>query len=114
MAVTPSDVEDIYDGTVIQEAVDAAQQIFDAVLEDCGYTQAQQDVIVTWLAAHFQAVIDDEGGVTMIQQGERQKRISDTFGENLRGSRYGQMAVSLDTCGKLANIGKQKATFDVL
>lgn len=114
MAITPSDVEEIYPDEVTQAAIDASDQIVSNVLSNCDYTDKEKDRIATWLAAHFQSSIDDDFGVTSIRQGERSKSKGAVFGKGLEATRYGQMAMSLDTCGKLANLGKQVATMEVL
>lgn len=113
MALTTSDVEEIYDGTVNAVSVTAAENI-SKKLSDCDYTDAELLEIQRWLGAHVQAMIDGKSNVVGKKQGERSISYSDTFGKNLKATRYGQVAVSLDTCGKLANIGKQKASFNVL
>lgn len=112
--VSTSEVEEIYDGTVSDAAVAAASQLSDSLLSGCGYTTAQLKEIERWLAAHFQSSIDGNNGITGIKQGTRSLTSSSEFGRGLEASSYGQMAISLDTCGKLAATGKRKATFDVL
>lgn len=112
--VTPTEVEEIYDGTVNQVTIDAAHQIIDKLLDSCDYSDAEKKEIERWLAAHFQSSADGENGVTQIQQGERSKTSSAQYGMKLDASRYGQMALALDTCGGLDKVNRRKASFDVL
>lgn len=116
MSATIADVEEIYDGEVIQPHVDAAVQITDRALADCDYAEEELDEIQRWLAAHVAASAkDDEAGVTRIRQGPREvQKASAAFGEGLKSTRYGQMALALDTCGGLASLSKRAATMNVL
>lgn len=64
--------------------------------------------IELYLAAHIiaigkerQALHEKVGPSSVIYQGK--------FGEGLKSTTYGQMVLTLDSTGKLANVGKQRA-----
>mgnify|MGYP006876388260 FL=1 len=113
--VTEAEVEEIYDGSGdITAAITISHQIVERELLDCGYEEDELKEIERYLAAHFADVSSGDSAITQIQQGERSVSYGVQYGKGLEGSIYGQTAMTLDTCGILANLGKRKATFDVL
>ena len=116
MPATIADVQDIYDGEVIQPYVDAAIQITEKVLAGCDYSDEDLTEIQRWLAAHVAASgKNDDASITRIRQGPREiQRASAAFGKGLESTRYGQMALTLDTCGGLRDLGKRAATMNLL
>ena len=90
--------------------ITVASLMVDAYLEPEGLTAALLKEIERWLAAHFVAVRDPREVSKTIDTA------SATFeemkmGEGLKGTRYGQQALMLDTTGKLVNLNKAKASF---
>ena len=65
--------------------------------------------IEKWLAAHMIAMSQTRQG-EMEKVGDAQIKYTGQYGELLKMTSYGQMAMTLDTSGKLAKMGKQVAS----
>lgn len=74
-------------------------------------TPTRQAAIVKWLTAHLIATHSGGGGqLTQKSLGDASESYAaGAAGVNLNATRYGQQAVSLDTTGCLANLGKAPA-----
>lgn len=106
----------------IDTDLDAAaldQMIDDAELMggDCidQYGDSRRKAIIRWLAAHLIA----SGGIDGALQSESLGDASESYarpqlGDALRGTTYGQQALSLDTKGCLSRVGKPKASIQVV
>lgn len=81
----------------------AASSIVDDVCVDTStytYTAAKLELIERWLAAHFFTVQD--GQVTEEQAGPVREKVAFKIDLFLLNTKYGQVALALDTAGNLA------------
>lgn len=69
--------------------------------------------IETWLTAHFLAVSKDRQA-EQEKIGEASVKYQGKFDKFLHSTTYGQMVLTLDTTGKLANLGKGHANMTAL
>lgn len=86
-------------------------------LSDSGLTAALLIEIEKYLAAHFASLRDVSAGVS--SQRSDDQSITYTVGQVtntdfLQSTHFGQVAVSLDVSGTLANAGRAKAVLEVL
>lgn len=92
--------------------INDANALVNAVLSDEGLSSALLTVIEKWLAAHFIAI-------TKSRQAQYRK-IGDAaesyakMGTKLESTTYGQTAISFDTSGKLANVGKKRIKIEAV
>lgn len=107
-------------GTSLTEAV-VESIIADAALiaETCiaNYGEARQTAIIKWLAAHLVASTATGGESTLTSEklGDASRTYARaTTGEGLKGTMYGQQALSLDTNGCLFRKGNGRATVSVI
>lgn len=54
-----------------------------------------------YLAAHFVAITQEKGNITEQQTGQARERYQNAAKEGIRLTRYGQMAITMDTSGAL-------------
>lgn len=111
MSVTTTDVRVLIDTALEDASVEAfilsAETFMDSNLGSAGLSVALYDEITKWLTAHMIAIsrerqaIEEEAGGAKI-------KYSGTFGEGLKSTSYGQMAVSLDTSNTLMAIANGK------
>lgn len=107
MAIIPDDVREILPSGVIftdaqlQAAIDAATIVVEKFSESyCGegYTDAQLDVILKYLSAHFAAVTDNTLSLSSESSDgccKAQAAYGFKFGEGIKGTPFGQMANTL-------------------
>lgn len=69
--------------------------------------------IEKYLAAHFATVLEPNFKSESIS-GDYTVQITGQFGELLKSTQYGQMALLLDCKGVLSNLGKQAMSFEVI
>lgn len=74
-------------------------------LSGAGYTEAILTLIEKYMAAHLATLYVEKGGLTSVQVGESKDTYAQTSGHGLRSTRFGQMALNLDTAGKLSALG---------
>lgn len=91
--------------------IDAASSIVDDVAEcatNKGITlsSTKLEIIERWLAAHAYAMSDQT--LKMEKTGDAVSQYQGTTGMYLTATKYGQMAVSLDSSGCLAALGNNK------
>jgi hypothetical protein len=67
-----------------------------------------------WLTAHFIAMSDRELTLMSQRVGEASEAYVGEFGKGLEGTRYGQMAMTIDPTAILSRVGKRRATIEVL
>ena len=98
-----------------------AQFVADAVLmaEPCTvietFSEAKQKAIIRFLAAHLIAISDASARLSSEKMGDASESYSTpVLGDNLKGTTYGQQAISLDSSGCLSRMGKTPMTFKVL
>ncbi len=103
----------------IEAFITASNSLVTDVLGSEGLGSVRLKEIERWLAAHFLAHAGTDktaGQVVEEQIGDTRRRFSDgqaAFGK-LDSTRYGKMALLLDTTGKLAGLGKTRAQFRVV
>ena len=108
MAIISTELTD----TVVDVHIGVASRLIDEILAGKGLDDDRLADIELWLAAHFVAVQDQEGGqATWHQVGESQSRYGGVLGEQLRYTRYGMQAITLDTTGTLNGAGRAKISF---
>lgn len=97
----------------IEPFVLAANLLVSRVLADVGYSDDELKEIERYLAAHYLAsTLERETDQESIA-GEYSATYAGETGKNLEGTRYGQVALSLDWKGKLSQTGKKRARFTV-
>lgn len=105
MAVTDAQVKAIIDTTRDTSAFITNAQVFATEeLTGKGLTNARLDLVVLYLSAHFVCLTEEMGGIRRSRMGEADESYK-TPGEKdtgLKSTRYGQMAMLLDTSGTLA------------
>lgn len=119
--VTTPEVKEIIttDKVDIDPFIIAANSLVTEVLGSSGLGTTRLKEIERWLSAHFitHAGSDTSPGQVVEKSiGETRERYSEgqaSFGE-LDSTRYGKMAILLDTTGKLAGLGKPRALFTVV
>lgn len=79
-----------------------------------GIATATLAEIERWLTAHLIAMSDRETGIASEKAGDASVTYVGKPGEGLMATRYGQMAMSLDSSGLLAKAGKKVASMAVL
>ena len=119
--VEPHEVKEIIETARvdIEAFITASNSLVTDVLGGEGLGTVRLKEIERWLAAHFLAHAGTDktaGQVVEEQIGDTRRRFSDgqaAFGK-LDSTRYGKMALLLDTTGKLAGLGKTRAQFRVV
>lgn len=91
------------------------------ILGTSGLTAGRLELVERYLAAHLYVLGTNEGGVMEETIGQSTVKLGSSFalGAGLRLTRFGQMAISFDTTGKLEDMsasvkGKKKAEFRVV
>ncbi len=119
--VEPHEVKEIIETARvdIEAFITASNSLVTDVLGGEGLGTVRLKEIERWLAAHFLSHAGTDktvGQVVEEQIGDTRRRFSDgqaAFGK-LDSSRYGKMALLLDTTGKLAGLGRTRAQFRVI
>lgn len=112
--VTASEVKEILDDstlldTIVEAFILGANAMVNTNLAGTTLSPEILKEIERWLSAHLisvtrerQAKKEGAGGASIEYTGE--------WGEGLKGSSYGQMAMTLDSTGTLASLDQKKAT----
>ena len=119
--VEPHEVKEIIETARvdIEAFITASNSLVTDVLGGEGLGTVRLKEIERWLAAHFLAHAGTDktaGQVVEEQIGDTRRRFSDgqaAFGK-LDSTRYGKMALLLDTSGRLAGLGRTRAQFRVI
>lgn len=95
---------DVIEDTDLDPYILPANELVTEVCVPAGYSDERLELIERWLAAHFYCVFDpraqsESAGVSASYEG--------TAGMYLERTRYGQMAMILDTAGGLAQLNTQ-------
>ena len=115
--VTEDDVQKILgseSGVDLQLFIDVASRMVDEVFSGSSLSPSRLGDIELYLAAHLGALTEEGGGVTLQRTGQSSVQYSQLRGDNLKLTRFGQMALALDTTGALASSTKEKATFQAI
>lgn len=85
--------------------ITVANELVTELCTDSSYTDSRLTLIETWLAAHFYQIRDQ--AVDTEQAGSVRVQYQYKIGLFLQQTKYGQMAMSLDTAGNLAALSKR-------
>jgi hypothetical protein len=106
--VTDADVEAIiqYDDSIdLTPFITVANQLVTELCSDSGYSDARLLEIERWLSAHFYHI--DDQHVAMEKAGEVTASYQYKIDLAINQTKYGQMAMVLDTAGNLAQLNKR-------
>lgn len=104
------------DATVLSSMIDTANLYVDTHLLSEGHSAQILTKIELYLAAHIVALTEERGSLKGSKLGDASEFLADVFSEGFRATRFGQLAVALDTSGVLARLGASslKAEFRVV
>lgn len=98
-------------------SIETANAIVDALLLNSGLSDVMLRQIELYLAAHFTSLAFERGAPKRMREGESVEEFYQDVGPGLRQTRFGQMALFLDSSGILgsanAQVGKPPAQFRV-
>lgn len=125
MAVTIEDVKKVYKGTIsdedLQIALDTAEMVVSEQLMSCGMSQDRLDKITIYLTAFFADMTATSGaGLPGTLRRQKIGDSDESYAVPLdsaafyRSNKWGQLAIALDTCNKLINVGTLPAQFRVV
>lgn len=115
--VTDSEVKAIIDTALDTTTfITTAHLIVTEDLDGLGYSDDRLKQIELYLAAHFTALMEENGGLTRRKFGDSDESYALVKGNGLMMTRYGQQAMALDTSGKLKELNNTTlpALFTVL
>lgn len=114
--VTESEVKEVIPTDLtITSFIDNANLFVTNTLSGVGLSSATLTMIELYVAAHLVAITINKGNVKNERIGESQKTYSTPFILNgLKGTKFGQTALMLDTSGVLGTSGKPTARLFVL
>lgn len=112
-------IETSLDDSVIETSmIDTASVYIDAhLVPGAGHSDDILAKIELYLATHFVAISEEKGTLKFSKTGDASEAFSTTgLGEGLNATRFGQIALILDTSGILASKGtsKLKAEFRII
>lgn len=114
--VTVEEVRKIIDTDItdneIQAFIATANSLVDSVLPNQGISEELLIEIEKWLSAHFVSIKDPR--LRQLRIGEVTETYYGRGGEGLNHTPYGQQVLLLDYTGSFANLGKRKASFNVV
>lgn len=96
-------------GTDVQIYIDVASRMVDEVFSGSSLSTKRLADIELYLAAHLGALTEEGGGVTLQRTGQSSVQYAQLQGDKLKLTRFGQMALLLDTTGVLEASNKEKA-----
>ncbi len=105
------------DDSVIDGSMIATASLYvDTHLTDVGHSDSILERIELYLAAHITALTEERGGLKGGKTGDASEFLADVFHEGFRSTRYGQLAIALDTSGTLVRLGSSalKAELSVI
>ncbi len=117
--VSEADVKELIDtNRNVDPFIAVATLIVDEELVGLGMTAARLTQVEMYLAAHFTALTEERGGLVRTQIDETEDQVASVFDKGFLMTRFGQTALSLDSSGRLAEIGnpgqQRKAQFRVI
>lgn len=98
----------------VEYYITSANLIVTDNLSNVSYSAAKLKEIEIWISAHAVAMDDPEIAKEKVGQDTEATYSMGKLGEWLQRSRYGEMALLMDTSGKLASIGKREAKMEAL
>ncbi len=104
------------DDVVEAHCIDTANLYVDTHLLSAGHSNAILEKIEFFLAAHILALAEERGSLKGGKFGDASEFLADVYGQGFKATRFGQLAISLDTSGILAKLGSSnlKAEFRVV
>ncbi len=112
--VVPTKLED---SVVLANMIDTANLFIDTHLVPNGtHTAAVLAKIELYLAAHFVALTEEQGGLTRSKFGDADESFANIYEQGFKSTRFGQQALAIDTTGILNSIAtsRLKAEFRVI
>ncbi len=96
--------------------INTANLYVDTHLLSAGHSSNILQRIELYLAAHIVALTEERGSLKGGKFGDASEFLADVFSEGFRSTRFGQLALALDTSGILAKLGQStlKAEFRVV
>lgn len=83
-----------------------ASLLVDEQLAAKGLTSGRLQLIEKYLAAHLVALTEERGGLVRFKMGDSSEEYQLPKGTGIAMTRYGQMAITLDTTGVLQNLSR--------
>lgn len=120
MAITTDDVKAIYPTSLtVDPFLAIAQTMATNLLSDKGLDSATTDSIVIYLTAHLLVLTAENGGLRRDRMGDADESYitPDPKATGFASTRFGQMAMILDSSGTLASVGASaglKASIEVV
>lgn len=93
------------DDVVLATAVDTAHLYVEEHLLTAGHSASILKKIEQFLAAHVLCLIEERGGLKGAKLGDSSEFLSDVYSDGFRSTRFGQLAIALDTSGTLVRLG---------
>lgn len=119
--VTAGEVKEIIttsvsDDIVFTNHIATANLLVDTHLSISGLAGPVLKQIELYLAAHFVSLTEERGGLTRSKMGDADESYANVYKEGFRSTRYGQMALALDSTGTLTRTlqTRVKAEFRVV
>lgn len=96
--------------------IEQAHLVVNEDLSGKGLSEDRLKAIELYLAAHFTALTEERGGLTKFKNGDATEEYMLNKGQGFAGTRYGQMAMDMDTTGTLSTItnNAKRAEFRVV
>ena len=104
--IIDTDTED----TVVDAFISAANELVSEELGDTSLSDALLGEIETWVTAHFLSSSNLERQIKSADAGPTSVTYTGQYGTNFSLTSYGQVAMTLDTTGRLAYLGGKKAS----
>jgi hypothetical protein len=104
------------DDVVLTNHIDTANVLVDEHLGASGLSDALLQKIELYLAAHYVALTEEGGALTRDKIGDADQSYANIYDMGLKGTRFGQQALALDSTGALsaATTSSLKAEFRVV
>ncbi len=105
------------DDEVLVQFIDTANLYVDThLVPTAGHSERMLEKIELYLAAHFVALTEEQGGITRSKLGDADESFANIYDKGFKATRFGQQALALDTSGILNNIAalSLKAEFRVV
>ncbi len=103
--IVPSSIPD---DVIVSSMIANATLVVDEALLSAGLSADRLKMIELYLAAHFVALTEEGGGVVESEFGDSRDQYADIYGDGLSSTRFGQMALALDSSKLLANTTSAK------
>lgn len=113
MAVTATDIRAIMDTSLqdseIEVYIPMSETILNSILSGYTIDDSVMDLLITWVTAHLISISKDRQA-QQEKAGTASITYTGKYEMNFTMTSYGQMAITLDPTGELANAHKMKAS----